>query len=196
MEVLELTTLAKVEAYGTFASTISDANKALIADMIKSVSQRLSDYCSRPFLKTTYTEARILPGSRFPLVCTPIDTITSVKVSESGRRAGLAVIASTQYEVSPDKNAVNVWDIAKGSLVEVVVVGGLAADTASLSASYPDLENACLMQVTSLFKRHAMPDRTTTDIGNGSTSWIGEYDLLKEVTDTLDQQYSVRHKFL
>jgi hypothetical protein len=195
MAFLELTTLERVKAYGTF-TTVTPANDALLSDMIKSVSQRFEDYCSRPFLKTSYTETRILKGSRFPLLCTPVDSITSVKVAESGRRADLVLIASSQYEIAPDKNAVNVWDIASGSLVEAVFVGGLAADTASLITAYPALDNACRLQVTSLFKRHTMPDRTQTDLGNGSTSWIGEYDLLKEVTDTLDQQYSARHRFL
>jgi len=194
--VLELTTLARLEAYGGFASAVSTANQALMSDMIKSVSQRMADYCSRSFLKTSYTEARIIRGSRFPLVNTPVESVASVRVAESGRRADLIAISSSQYEISPDKTGINVWDIARGSLVEVAFTGGLAADTASLITSYPALEGACLLQATSLFKRRTMPDRTTTDLGNGSSSWIGEYDLLKEVTDTLDQQYSVRHKFL
>lgn len=196
MAVLELTTLERLEAYGSFATTVSDANKTLLSNMIKSVSQRMADYCYRSFLKQSYTEARILRGSRFPLVNTPVDSIASVSVAESGRRADLLAISSTQYEISPDKNGINVWDIARGSLVEVTFTGGLAADTASLIAAYPALEGACLLQTTSLFKRHTMPDRTTTDLGNGSSSWVGEYDLLEEVRDTLDQQYSARHKFL
>lgn len=196
MAVLELTTLARVEAYGTFATTVTDANKALMTDMIKSVSQRFADYCSRSFLRTTYTESRVLRGALFPITNGPVESITSVKVSENGRRSGLVAISSTQYEISANRYGIQVWDIAPGSLVEVVFVGGLAEDTAEVISDFPALEGACLLQVTSLFKRRMMPDRTTTDIGNGATSWIGEYDLLDEVRDTLDQQYSSRHKFL
>ena len=179
MAVLELTTIARVKAYGFSGTTVTDGNTDLLSDMIKSVSQRFADYCSRSFLKQEWTDTRILNGSLFPLLNTPVASITSVSVSESGRRSGMVAISSTQYEIAPDGNGIKVWDVPRGSLVEVVYEGGLAEDTTGLIANFPALEGACLLQVKSLFNRHLTPDRTTTDLGGGSTSWVGEYDLLK-----------------
>ena len=196
MAVLELTTLERVKAYGTYASPVAPATDTLLGQMIKSVSQRMSEYCSRSFEKASKTELRTASGAYFPVLCSPFSALSSVRVSSTGRRADLIALDSTQYDIAPDNNGVNLWGVLPGSLVEVVYTGGLAANTADVIASFPSLENACLLQVTTLYKRHAMPDRQSTDMGNGSTQWTGEYDLLDEVKSTLDQNYNARHLFL
>ena len=68
------------------------------------------------------------------------------------------------------------------------------ADTAAVIADHPALEDACKMQVISLWQRHDAPDRTGTTIGTGETTWTADYGLLKSVKADLDQNYNNRHR--
>lgn len=49
----------------------------------------------------------------------------------------------------------------------------------------PDLEQACLMQVSNLWQRHKSLGRTSTDIGNGASQFVKDYDLLPGVKTLL-----------
>lgn len=49
----------------------------------------------------------------------------------------------------------------------------------------PDLEQACLMQVSNLWQRHKSLGRTSTDLGNGASQFVKDYDLLPGVKTLL-----------
>jgi hypothetical protein len=193
MPVLDLTTLARLTDYGQIKTDRPDTGTVLAA-MITSVSQRMAQYCSREFLVQTFTERRILRSELFPVQNPSVRSISSVRVSTSGRAATLA--AWTDYEISPCGNCVSVWGINSGALVEVTYSGGIAADTAGVIADHPGLEDACKMQVVSLWKRHAIPDRSGMTLGTGDTQWSADYGLLKDVKAALDQTYNNAHRFL
>ena len=193
MGVLDLTTLARVTDYGQIKTDRPDVTAVLTA-MISSVSQRMAQYCSREFLVGTFTERRVLRSELFPVQNPSVRSITSVRVSSSGRAADLA--SWSDYEISPCGNCISVWGISSGSLVEVTYSGGVATDTADVVANHPGLEDACKMQVVSLWKRHTIPDRSGMTLGTGDTQWSADYGLLKDVKAALDQTYNNAHRFV
>lgn len=193
MAVLDLTTIARVTEYGQIKTDRPDVQTVLAA-MITSVSQRMAQYCSRAFLIGTYTERRVIRSDLFPVENPDIQSITSVRVSSTGR--GSDLVTATDYEISPNGNGVSVYGTLPGTLVEVTYVGGVAADTASVIANHPGLEDACKMQVVSLWKRHTIPDRSGMTLGTGDTQWSADYGLLKDVKAALDQTYNNAHRFV
>lgn len=195
MAVLDLTTVARLRAFGGISGTATETDTVL-ASIITYVSQKFEQYCSRGFMLEPDTERRILRGSLVPVVRDPIVSIQSVRVSESGRASSLATISESQYEIAPGGSCVRVWDVPQGSLVEVNFTGGLAANTTDLIAAHPVLEGACKLQALNLWQRHKSPDKTGLTVVSGDTHWEGQYEMLKDVKRDLDQNYNNRHKFL
>lgn len=69
--------------------------------------------------------------------------------------------------------------------IAVVYTGGMAADTASFVAAYPDIESAVLMQINFELTRYKTISNKT--ISNGaSSSTMNPYGLLDEVTRVLN----------
>lgn len=194
MAVVPLTTLERVKTYGKIAADVRNGTDDTLTAMILSVSQKMEQYCSRVFGIATVTEAGILTCDEFPAFQMPIASITSVRYAASGRRADLVALPATQYEISPCKNNIRVYEVIYGGMVEATFSGGLVADTAAVIADHPALEDACKMQVISLWQRHDAPDRAGTTIGTGETTWTADYSLLKSVKADLDQNYNNQHR--
>lgn len=197
MAVLALTTLARLKEYAQVPATDARASTdSVLAAMILSVSQRIAQYCSRDFAIASRVEAGVLSCDEFTCTNNPIVSIQSVRYSPTGRRADMTTLPATQYEISASGNNISIYDVAYGGIVEVTYTGGLASDTDDVIANEPALEDACKMQVTSLWKRHTIPDRTGMTLGSGDTQWTAEYGLLKDVRHVLDNQYNNRHRVL
>lgn len=190
MPVLQLTTTARVKAYGDIQSQVwSPANEMLLSDLINAVSLGFEQYCSRGFIVAERTEARrinhwFLPASSFPVV-----SISSVMVSMTGNSHDYQPISESSYDISENGDGINVFGISRGALVKYTYSGGIATDTDDVIANHPSLENACRLQVLSLWKRRTSPDRSGMTLGTGETQWTGEYGLLKDVESTLRQGY-------
>jgi hypothetical protein len=193
MAILDLTTLARLTDYGQIKTDRADTS-AVLSAMITSVSQRMAQYCSREFLTQAFLERRILRSDLFPVQNPTVQAISSVRVSTSGRAADLR--PWSDYEIAPSGNAVSIWGINSGALVEVAYIGGIASDTTEVIADHPGLEDACKMQVVSLWKRHTIPDRSGMTLGTGDTQWSADYGLLKDVKAALDQTYNMAHRFV
>lgn len=186
--LLPLTTVARMQSYGEFPSQAwTSSNQATLSDMINSVSRFIENYCSRYFMLDEYTEARRINSDFVPCRAYPVTDISSVLVSYSGKSKDLN--AWSDYEISINGKGINVWGLPRNTLVKYTYTGGLATDTASIVTDYPDLENACRMQVLSLWKRHTNPDKSSMTLGTGETQWTGEYNLLKNVEMVLEQEY-------
>lgn len=71
-----------------------------------------------------------------------------------------------------------------------ITLGDVVED--SIVNNYAVLEGACLMQVQYEFERRLSVGKHSTSAGNGQTSYVGEYGLLKEVSERCDdyQLYS------
>lgn len=195
MATLDLTTLARLRTFGGISGNATETD-AVLSSIITYVSQKFEQYCSRQFLIHADTERRNLRGSLVPVVRCPVVSVESVRASVSGRSSELSALSSSQYEIAPGGNAVRLWDVPAGSLVEVSFTGGLAADTAAIITDHPVLEGACKLQSLNLWQRHKSPDKTGLTIVSGDTSWEGQYEMLKDVKRDLDQNYNNRHRFL
>jgi hypothetical protein len=191
--VLALTTVARLRVFGGITGTAPDTDLVL-ADMIDYVSQKLEQYCSRPFLQVARVESRVLQGQIFPTLGYPVISVSSVMVAESGRARDLR--AWTDFEITPGGNSISVWDIARGSLVQASFVGGVSPDTADVIANHQVLEGACKLQTLNLWQRHKSPDKTGLTIVSGDTRWEGQYEMLKDVKRDLDNNYRASQRFV
>ena len=192
MAILNLTTLARVKAQGEITG---DRGDSMLSDMIASVSDRFQQYCSRGFLIEEMTELRILRGELFlPLFRAPVVSVSQVRIAESGRRSDL--IATTDFEITADGNGIRVFGYSRGTLAEATYTGGIAATTDEFIAAYPALAEAATIQVVNLWQRRKSPDKTGLTMGNGDIQWNGQYELLKESKDALDQAFNYDHRFL
>lgn len=184
MAVLDWTTLANVKAAGNFATSTVAATDADLSSLITAVSAFLEQQINRPVKVQAQVERRKAPRKeRFAILGGPVVSITQVRYSDSGLFSRDAVtVPSSSYELEPGNEGLIIPDYASASgWLEVSYSGGMAADTAAFRAAYPDLERAAIQQVIYTWSRRATLGRTSTDIGNGSTQWVGDLDLLANV---------------
>lgn len=185
MTVLDWTTIARVKAASNlFAQTLSTEATTDLGALITSVSAMLENQLSRAVKVAAQVETRRCPmRGRFSLKNGPAASITSVRFSSSGlfSRDGVTVDPSA-YELEAGNGALLIPDyIGPNGFLSVSYSGGMAADTASFYAAYPDLERACIQQVIYSWSRRATLGRNSTDLGNGTTQWVGDLDLLANV---------------
>lgn len=184
---IDFTTLARVKAYLDIppGTTASDAT---LQTMITSVSATLENSLNRTVKTESKTERRAAPMTGvFTIYNGPATSITQIRYSSSGMfsRDGIT-ISSGNYELAPDGESIMIPDYrGPNGVLEVVYVGGMGTDTANLLSRFPVLDQAATLQVAYLWGRHKTLGRTSTDIGNGSTQWVGDYDLLDSVVAML-----------
>jgi len=184
---VDFTTLARVKKYLDIP-TETTVNDATLQTMITSVSATLENALNRTVKTESKTERRACPMTGvFTIYNGPATSITSIRYSSSGMfsRDGVT-LSSTSYELSPDGGSILIPDYrGPDGMLEVVYTGGMGTDTADLQAKYPVLDQAATLQVAYLWGRHKSLGRTSTDLGGGSTQWVGDYDLLDSVVAML-----------
>lgn len=188
MADLNLTTVSRVLAFLDLSEdAVRDGGLAELGVMVSAVSGALANLCNRPFLVASRTERRSLFRPTFKVMGGPARSIASVKMYPSGAlSSSAAVIPATGYELQDGGNTVAIGaPFVSGMVYEVAYTGGLAEDTDEVIASFPDLEEACKMQVAYLWQRHKSLGRTSMDLGGGSTSFVKDYDLLPGVRTIL-----------
>lgn len=70
--------------------------------------------------------------------------------------------------------------------IQVTYTGGFATSTANLIAGWPDLAEACDLQVAYLYKRRVSPGGNVS-VGDSSTQYTKDYGLLDEVREALNK---------
>lgn len=181
---------------GAAISAWSPENIAVLQDMINKVSDDMENYCNRAFGLQSYTTESLLTGPVMQVDSVPIQSITAIYASASGRASDMALLPATAYDISAEGDGITFYTLGRGARVRAVYVGGLAATTAELIAISPALAGACDMQVANLWKRHANPDKTGMTLGNGQTNWVQEYQMLTDVKRTLDNSFLYMADFL
>lgn len=86
-------------------------------------------------------------------------------------------------EYEPRRNPYSGMPIAPIQ-VQVTYTGGMATNTAGIISAFPELAQACDMQVVHLFKRRSMPGATSAQTGTSDISYTGELGLLSGVLAT------------
>lgn len=201
--VLDLTTLARVKA----ALNLQDVNTtrdAAISAHITAVSTEFAGRMKRWTKSERRTELCSFSAGRKSIVLrgAPMTLVHKVELSASDDfSASTPLVAGTDYHldlrlglvhlrVTPDavRRSPSRWPEFPAQ-ARVEYTGGLAVDTATLVANYPDLAGACDQQVIYLFQRTSKNALGSNSVlgANGETKFEGVYKLLPTVEATLDR---------
>ena len=192
------TTLGRVKALLNIASSDTDRDDVLNA-VISGCSKRMENWMDRPLGTGTRTEQYdYRPRSTvIYLRAYPVSALTSVKVakdwmfnttvaedtaifqldSENGR------LYCSELLAAPDTSGL--FPDALPLAVQIVYVGGLAADTTALIAAYPDIALAADIYCSAVWKQREKPLATSERIGDSSVSRSDELKMPKVVEDIL-----------
>lgn len=167
---IALTTTARVQHLlqqkASSGGLSSDAT-ALIADLIAEVSADIEQELRRETTIATYTEVLDVASRqrKWSLKAFPVTSITSVKSDpERGFGAGIDALDTDLYTMRFGEES-HLLHIEAGvspgvRTLQVVYVGGMAADTAGMISSYPDVVGVATQEVVNRFLR-----RTSMSIG-------------------------------
>lgn len=169
---MDLTTLTRVkEVLGGLSGVTTE--DAILGQLIAGVSARVAAELDREVQVGTLTEVldAQVGQKAFPLRGYPVTSITSVKEDtyDGSFGASAATLASSYYRVNKRNGLLSLvdWSVTgEPASIQVVYVGGMAADTAAFVAAFPDIANAVDLQVAMLHRR-----RTT--IGTSSVAMQG-----------------------
>lgn len=185
MASLSLCTLAQVKVLLGLDSTSSDA---VLTELIGLVSSRAERYCSREFLSGTYTERLDVDAGQqiFRVQRPPIASVTSLHIDPSWVFGDGTLQDASNYTVQDDCVFLSFLPSEGLKAMQIVYVGGLAADTASLVTSHTGLTQAIARQVVFTHRRDAnMPNVSVSAEGGSST--LKDYKWLPDVKDVLNK---------
>lgn len=189
---MDLTTSTRVKALtesgGISAGT---ANDTLIAQLIATHSQNIENYLGRKTLATSRTEQfDVARGQRaFLLSAFPVTEVTSARDADDRDFASALAIDTTDYYLDTARGVIEFdgyQPINGAGTLQVIYTGGMAADTASFVAAYPDVAQACDMQVAYTISRKDQLGAQSIGTQSGSVGWAGPLDLLPEVKRLLE----------
>lgn len=199
-----LTTSLTVQDFTTLASVKElaglDENEVSLdvtyEKLIGVVSARFVSYLGLHAVQAERTETYELGRGKkvLSLNAKPIDTGQTVTVKLGSMATDFATageLSDTLYSV----NAPGGWlrfrvDTPEDpNHVQVTYTGGLGTSTADLMSNFPDLAYAAELQAKYLVNRRDSLGGNVTVHGtsSGGTSYTGEFRLLKEVREVLDQ---------
>lgn len=185
MTLLPLTTLERCKALLDMGETV--VNDTTISNLILAVSQAVEDYLDRGLFLEERTEVfDVRTGQiEWQLSAWPVSAIASVKSDTNWTFAAETALESTEYTF----DACGLLYIpsapkAGKQSLQVVYTAGLAADTASLIASFPQLADVAEKQVVEEWRRRDKLSKGGESMQGYSTSWDA-VALLPSVTQRL-----------
>ena len=187
-----MTTLARVAARRDLQGTADDA---LLSEFIAAVSQTTEERVSRHAQAAARTE--VFRVDRFKRMLTlpgrPISTVTSIKVNYIPVFDTVTAADPSAYDILSDQGQVRLnWSLNYSpSYVEVVYTGGMAADTTSFIAAYPEVADAVDVEVVNRWNRRKSPGGETTTLGSATVSRTSAYGLHSHLRDAI-RRYKVR----
>lgn len=187
---MDFTTLTRLKAQIT--GITGSADDTYLSDLITSVSTSFERYMRRAALKEAITEEiRLRQWKQIvTLKGAPIESVTSIKyASHSSEFATIDAMDPSSYMIRDEGETGLIeflveMPLAPGFL-QVVYIGGLAADQADLELLYPDLVQAADMQCAYEFQRRTSVGGNISFNG-GSTTFDQSIDMLPRVRKILD----------
>lgn len=188
MAIIDLTTTERCEALAG-VGTADVSTTAAFAALVTSVSARIERYLNRPIEAVARTEYLDVVPDRFSyqLGANPVASIASVKNSASFAWADVtSKVEGTDYVLDPASGIIRqlTYWTAGAEALQVVYTAGLAANTAAVLASYPDLADACEKQVVEEYNRRGSMLRKSANVG-GATETSESMTLLPIVREIL-----------
>lgn len=189
---MELTTSARVkEMLDSGGISVGSAIDTLITQLIATYSQNVEKHLGRHTESTSRTEQFDIARGQcfFQLPGSPVTSVTSVKAANDRDFAGADAIDTDDYYV----------DLARGSIefdsplsvvgpgaLQVIYEGGMAADTTAFAATFPDVAQACDIQIAYVISRKDQLGAQSIGTQSGNVGWSGPVDLLPEVKRLLE----------
>jgi hypothetical protein len=196
MALIDCTTETRVKAALNISGTSEDA---WIDDAIKATSQLIEQHLGRHVEDATYTEEYDVRDGRQEIVALnayPVTSITSIKNAPDWDFAGATALTSTSYRVKDETGLIyfrTELDAGNDAL-QIVYVGGMAANTAAIESSFPAIAMAADLQIAAMFRRRRSPQGETINAGRGgSISQEGPLTLIPAAINLLSP--FVRRRF-
>lgn len=188
--VIDITRASSVKVFLEIASADTQYD-AWITQAIKSVSKRFEAYLGRGISRISRTEYMdVAPGqmafkfSSWPV--TVVDSVRNDSLSDFGSGTEIDVNLRTIFGGEGFMFMKNIVPQSGPVAMRVTYTGGMAADTTSFMAAYPDISEAADMQVGFLDKRRRSIETSSASSG-GATVDFTDVELLPEVKDRLDR---------
>jgi hypothetical protein len=194
---MDLTTLARVKAA---TGNTSNANDALLAQLVTSVSRDLERQMCRHAERKARVEVLAVRANErwcslagFPVDLTQPFSVVACPSRNFTSGDAVAYARDVDYTVDETSGAITLLSLPATfttgaqalpiapAYLQVTYTGGLAADTAGLVADYPDLADACDLQVAHRFKSKDAPGARVVKLGGAESQKEGEYKLLDRV---------------
>lgn len=159
----------------------------LLNALIALVSEEAEHYTAMEFETGTYTEElHVEQSQEVFLLKASVSSITSVKNSSTWDWSNVSDISST-FRRAKGRTLFVTTDLITGPLaLQVVYVGGIAANAAALKTVYPSLYWAIAEQVAFMHRR--IPQLETTSKGHeGATTSYSSVTWVKNVKRVLDR---------
>lgn len=188
MAIIDLTTTARVRALLGIPDddTSADTN---VGRLITSVSARIERYLRRSVevaARTEYFDCDV-GIYQHSLAAFPVTSLTSVKNSQSYAWAdATAKVEGADFTLDSASGVITqlrYWLVGSRT-VQVVYTGGLAANTAAILSTYPDLADACEKQVVEEHNRRGSMLRKSSSV-SGATEASESVTLLPIVREIL-----------
>ena len=158
---IDLTTADRVKRRWRTTETTLDS---LIGEIIDEVSQTFERFMQRHTLSAARVEIVELP--RFKKVVTfrgaPVSSVTEIKVHNTGDFTSVDALDSTLYTVdlAAGYARLRILTTWRPAYVEVNYTGGMAADTATFIASYPEISAAADRECIERLRKSRNPTGT------------------------------------
>ena len=189
----QLTSKARVKSYLDFSGTGEDS---LIDILIELVSARVEDYCDRVFSEETGRIEYPSGGTGIlSLKLFPITSITSIHEDADRDFDSGSLVDSTEYYADTERSLVirkaswrrevtgnyglNKW-LQGLNIIKVVYNGGYTV-TDGVTGVPADLQRLVAQQVAYLYDRRRSLGMSSASGGEGSQSYVDDYEFLKDV---------------
>lgn len=187
--------LAVLSATGDAGTKHSDARRAEIAAVLATVSGAVERYLDRGVVQTSRTEYHdVEPGRTiFRLGAWPVASVTGVYFDPDQSWGSTTALDATDY-YSPVYDAAGLLrmksvlshrEVYPRSL-KVVYTGGMATDTASFVAAYPDIAGAVDTQVSHEWQRRNALGVSSVNYPDGTTASLSFERWIPSVKQVLD----------
>jgi hypothetical protein len=199
---MDYTTAARVKSLLGIGGA-DTSQDTLIAQLITSTSMRFDNEMRRHGQQSARTEVYPVKFTRrlVSLKGAPVPSAgaLTVKISDSTDfTAAVTLSKNDDYIIENDAGIIRMittgTPFTAGSAgrpiapyyLQVTYTGGLATNTTQLITTYPDLAQACDLQVAYLHRRRLSAGGNFS-VGQSSTQYTGDYDLLADVQKTLNK---------
>jgi len=182
---MDLTTTARVTALMGSAFKHDGKAEAQIARIVTLYSEAFKTYLDRETLAAAQTEYLSLGYGQqaVELKAFPVTSVTSV-YNDTSREWATGEIAATAYYLDTATGLMvidGVTLIHGPGVLRVIYAGGMAADVDAFIAAFPDIADACDMQVIAHYQRRNQLSAQGVSLGGGNVSYTGPIKLLPEV---------------